>query len=691
VTRTSRWLLVGMFLAIGAILSAQNPPSPGAVSIRLGQAAVPLYGPWKFAVGDSPMDPRTGQPLWADPDFDDSRWETVDLRPKTTAIDPTSGWTGYVPGWTARGHRGYWGYAWYRIKVQEEEFPGQEPQELALWDVDDAYQFFADGRLVGAFGKFRRGKPPVTYWNEPETFELPEKRVKSGPGVVSVTYELAFRVWCEPNTFNQNPDGGGLHIAPVMGNASAVKTHSQEAWTEIIESYATTAARSLIFLVLAIAAGSLVFFDTSDRVYLWLAGVFLLTAIDAACMCLFGWTLVASQTTIYLTTDGLLRPFILGGWVMTWRLWFRLSRPRWVPKVVAALILLYVLSSVLGDDLFYTLTPHAVSAAFRLASVGIGLSFLGLLILAVVQGIRQHGREGWLALPAVVLVGIAQFQVNLLVLHVPTVWYPYGIGVDLGDLANAFLSVVVFVLLLRRLQRSLQHQRLIALDLKQAQEVQRVILPVQRIVLPGFEIESEYRPAREVGGDFFQIIPHEKDGSLLIVAGDVTGKGLKAGMLVALLVGAIRTAAESGSDPAAILGALNRRLLGRGDGATCLALRIARDGGGVLANAGHLPPYLNGAPIANEGSLPLGMIENLDCSVQEFRLSPGDRLLLVSDGVPEATNERGKLFGFERALELIRTQPSAAEIAQTAQEFGQEDDISVISVTMAPVAEPTLV
>ena len=229
-----------------------------------------------------------------------------------------------------------------------------------------------------------------------------------------------------------------------------------------------------------------------------------------------------------------------------------------------------------------------------------------------------------------------------------------------------------------------------ALDVKQAQEVQQVIVPEHRIVLSGFEIESEYRPAREVGGDFFQIIPLADD-SLLIVAGDVAGKGLKAGMMVALLVGAIRTVVEADNDPAAILAALNRRLLGRGDSrATCLALRIARDGAAMLTNAGHLPPYLNGEPIEIEGSLPLGLIETFDCSSVEFRLSPSDRLLLMSDGVPEAMNEQGQLFGFESVLELIRTRPSAAQIAETAQAFGQEDDISVISVTRVRVAEPAL-
>ena len=106
-----------------------------------------------------------------------------------------------------------------------------------------------------------------------------------------------------------------------------------------------------------------------------------------------------------------------------------------------------------------------------------------------------------------------------------------------------------------------------------------MILPEARTTVPGLVIESEYRPAREVGGDFFQIIPHAGDGSLLIVAGDVTGKGLKAGMLVALLVGAIRSTAELNGDPLFILQSLNRRLMGRGEAhATCLALRIAADG-----------------------------------------------------------------------------------------------------------------
>jgi serine phosphatase RsbU (regulator of sigma subunit) len=211
-------------------------------------------------------------------------------------------------------------------------------------------------------------------------------------------------------------------------------------------------------------------------------------------------------------------------------------------------------------------------------------------------------------------------------------------------------------------------------------------------VLAGLTIESEYRPAREVGGDFFQVVPHTSDGSLLIVAGDVTGKGLKAGMLVALLVGAIRSTSDWSTDPVIVLRALNQRLMGRGDAqATCLALRIEADGAVTLANAGHMAPYLNGEPLPMEGALPLGMIEGAESSVMHFQLKPGDKLVLMSDGIAEATDADGQLFGFERVHELLRVATSVAEIANAAQSFGQEDDISVISVTRTAVLAPALV
>jgi serine phosphatase RsbU (regulator of sigma subunit) len=271
-------------------------------------------------------------------------------------------------------------------------------------------------------------------------------------------------------------------------------------------------------------------------------------------------------------------------------------------------------------------------------------------------------------------------------------WFPFGAQVSLANLSNVLVAALIALLLLRRLLKSVRSQRLMALDVKQAQEVQQMILPEAQLALPGLVVESEYRPAREVGGDFFQIIPHKTDGNVLIVAGDVTGKGLKAGMLVALLVGATRMAAELSFDPLFLLQALNRRLMGRSDAqATCLALRIASDGAVTLANAGHIAPYLNGEPIAMEGALPLGMMESAEFSLMHFQLKQDDKLVLMSDGIAEATDAEGHLFGFERVHELLHIATTAAAVANAAQSFGQEDDISVISVTRTLVIEPALV
>lgn len=105
-----------------------------------------------------------------------------------------------------------------------------------------------------------------------------------------------------------------------------------------------------------------------------------------------------------------------------------------------------------------------------------------------------------------------------------------------------------------------------------------------------------------------------------------------------------------------------------------------------LANAGHMPPYLNGETLPMEGALPLGMTESAEFSLH-FQLKPDGRLMLLSDGVAEARDENGRLFGFERVNELLRTATTAAEVAGAAQAFGQKDDISVIAVTRTAVRE----
>jgi hypothetical protein len=674
------WFGIGAWAQTPSAAQLKRAQSGGAAHIRLGQSAVPLYGPWKFTVGDSPVDPLTHAPLWAQPGFDDSKWETVDLTPKNGTFDPVGGYTGYVPGWTAKGHAGYWGYAWYRIRVLLETRPGDELALAGPPDVDDVYQVFDNGGLVGSFGDFS-GRQPVTYYAQPMMFSLPQS---AGGDTGSSTRVLAFRVWMEPEALATQPDAGGFHTAPVLGEAGAVTAGYKLRWLEVARSYLPFAIEAHLYALLALVAFSLIMFDRSDRVYLWIGTVFLLRAVSDALTAFDVWTRHVSIRADSLLSYGFFTPLICAGWVMVWWVWFGRQRPAWLPRAVAGLALLYMISNIIGEELFFTFVPHPIAAAFHMVSLVARLLFLALFAWIIVQGIRSRGLEGWLVLPAILLLGVGIFGGELAVLHIRVVWFPLGVGINLTHEASLLLAATVSLLLLRRLLLSVRRQRLMALDVKQAQEVQQMILPEARTTAPGLVIESEYRPAREVGGDFFQIISRPADGSLLIVAGDVTGKGLKAGMMVALLVGAIRSTAETRTEPGYLLGVLNRRLLGRGDAqATCLALNIARDGKVTLANAGHLPPYLNGEPVAMEGALPLGMIEGAEFSRLCFQLKEGDRLVLISDGIVEATDADGRLFGFERVHEMLRTAISAAELAGAAQSFGQEDDMSVISVTRA--------
>ena len=696
---------------LAAAKPAPQPATPPALlaesqsvaHVTLGQSAVPLYGPWRFTVGDSPIDPKTGQPLWAEPDFDDSKWEAVDLTPKDGASSSIGGLSGYVPGWTAKGHPGYFGYAWYRIRVQVRARHGERLAVAGPANVDDAYQLFDNGALAGHFGDFT-GDKPVVYAAQPKMFPLAQlgsneaitgedktglERAGQG-GTISAdsTRVLAFRLWMEPYTLTMDPEVGGMHSAPVLGEAGAVAAGYQMRWLELIRAYASSVALALLFGLLSVLAFSLILFDRSDRVYLWMGTLFLLIAFSSVLSIIQSWTELLNSSMINLLRNGLAQPLISAAWVMVFWVWFGLKRPPWMPRLTAVLTLLLGISFILGDEDFYGLVPHGVAVQFVTVTLALRVLFFALLLWVVVKGIRQQGVEGWLVLPVAVLWGVSAFRQQLGLLHIRTSWHPFGAQVTLSTFSNLLVAVVIALLLLRRLLQSVRRQRLMALDVKQAQEVQQVILPESRVKLAGLIVESEYLPAREVGGDFFQIIPHKTDGSLLIVAGDVTGKGLKAGMLVALLVGAIRTAAETNDEPEAVLATLNRRLMGRGDAqATCLALRIEADGSATLANAGHMTPYLNGEPLPMEGALPLGMIEGAEFSVMHFKLKVDDKLVVMSDGIAEATDAAGRLFGFERVYELLRTATTAALIATAAQAFGQEDDISVIWVTRTATLE----
>jgi len=241
-----------------------------------------------------------------------------------------------------------------------------------------------------------------------------------------------------------------------------------------------------------------------------------------------------------------------------------------------------------------------------------------------------------------------------------------------GDFTGILVIVIIIFFRFLHVQRD---QERVSNELAAARTVQELLIPQEKPATPGFEVDSVYNPANEVGGDFFHIQTVGADG-MIVVIGDVAGKGLKAAMNVSLLMGALRRSQDR--NPARILESLNRVLAGTESFTTCQAIWFGANGEMVIANAGHLPPYLNSQEISLPGGLPLGVLAEVTCEEARFYLHPGDRVLLLSDGVVEARQPSGELFGFDRVRHF--SQQSAFYIAEAAKSFGQQDDITVLTV-----------
>jgi phosphoserine phosphatase RsbU/P len=250
-------------------------------------------------------------------------------------------------------------------------------------------------------------------------------------------------------------------------------------------------------------------------------------------------------------------------------------------------------------------------------------------------------------------------------------------GPNFLDLAFFLFGICLSVLLALRAWKEWRSRDALQAEFETAREMQQGLVPPV-VDVPGFRIESVYQPAMHVGGDFFYIRPVEA-GGLVLVVGDVSGKGLKAAMTVNLVIGALRTMPPLPSSR--ILAALNRGLVGQTqDGfVTCCAARIDQDGKVTIANAGHLPPYQDGTEVPAIAGLPLGIDAGTEYEESCFFLDRNSCLTFVSDGVVEARGASGELFGFERTLRLSNSGANA--IAQAAIDFGQEDDITVLTLT----------
>jgi hypothetical protein len=674
--RAACGLAVAILLA-GTLPAAQAeaaPPVPVSIShwaeqVVLGSSTVELTGPWKFHRGDDLE--------WAKPEFNDSGWSAMDLTPRVGSRDPFLGTSGFVPGWTVLGDPGYSGYAWYRLKANVQYDPGLTEGGLALKmpdDVDDAYQAYVNGTLIGGLGRFNKNGV-TSYLTLPRSFALP-RDIKSGQ------VAIAIRVWMDPATPLSNPDAGGLHGPPILGQAGPVERMLQLDWDAVNHSQISRFLEAGVLLLAATVAGMLFWLDRKEKAYLWL-GITCVGILLQAFVGLIGnYTAWLPGAFHLLISDAVLKPAVIGLWVIFWTYWFRMGHIPRMHKMVWGFVLASALTiAMTRAPLYGRVIP--LNAVVLLVPLAVILKLLlgAMLIWVAWEGMRRDHTGAWLALPAVGLVALSLYQQELLVLHLPLSIFPFGYAVSISQIAVVVSLNIITVLLMRRFLRSLRLREQWEAEIDQARQIQQLLIPEAIPKIPGYVLESEYRPAQQVGGDFFQILPDEQ-GGVLIIVGDVTGKGLQAGMQVALIVGAIRTIVETSYEPHVVLEALNRRLCNRSKRtesyATCVALHIAAEGKATIANAGHLAPYLNGKEMALTGNLPLGLSEGIQFDQVTITLNHRDRLVMLTDGVIEAKNAKNELFGFNRARSISHL--PASFIVKAAEIFGQEDDITVLSI-----------
>lgn len=222
-----------------------------------------------------------------------------------------------------------------------------------------------------------------------------------------------------------------------------------------------------------------------------------------------------------------------------------------------------------------------------------------------------------------------------------------------------FLNIVTFLILLLILMLELK-DKLLALDeLKIGRAVQLALLPDRNPILPGWEIWLFTRPANDVGGDLVDYL-HIGEDRLGVALGDVAGKGLGAALLMAKLQATLRALAPD-SDSLPELGARMNGILCR-DGlpsrfATLVYLELEPHSGLLhILNAGHMPPIaLRGAALEKLPSVAplLGILPEATYTEQNIDLQPGDLLLVYSDGLTEAYNNKGDFFGDERLLGFL--------------------------------------
>ncbi|MGH3668135.1 MAG: PP2C family protein-serine/threonine phosphatase, partial [Acidimicrobiia bacterium] len=229
----------------------------------------------------------------------------------------------------------------------------------------------------------------------------------------------------------------------------------------------------------------------------------------------------------------------------------------------------------------------------------------------------------------------------------------------LGSLASQVAPAMKVAQLVREQQAEAKERERIHQELQVAALIQQTLLPKELPAIAGWQVDAFYRPARAVGGDFYDFIALE-DGRLGVVIGDVTDKGVPAALVMATCRSMLRAAAQRHSSPSAVLADVNDGLVPEIPPAmfvTCLYAIIDTDAGNVVfANAGHNLPYVRhdgGVLELRATGMPLGLMPGMVYDETKYDMSAGEVMVLTSDGITEAHNAEGEMYGFARLMDRV--------------------------------------
>ncbi len=633
------WLvLLVMVSCVPAVAAAQEhdqEPAPAVLDATQWRTGlVKLLPGWREHEGDDLA--------WAAPDFDDSGWKRIDLDDLGAA----------QPGWR-----------WYRLHVKLK--PGHDHLHLLFAGGEGTYELYIDGvrqdgpGLRSLFGVKRPTEQ--VYSLDDETDLVLALRTHATP---------TYTGWYLP-----------LFLTASVGTPGAIENLRASMESERLYAALPSIAINVLLMLAAFGAFALYRAQRRHSEYLWLGSYLLLLGL--------------SNVLLYCATNGLIPlvynnliadPLIYLFTIMQIQFTFAFAGQR---VMRAWRVYEWALLSPIAISMMVTTGLVPGSRYVLVEAAAILPAALLLPVLLLVWYRRGNREAGWLILPSLLPAATAAIF-DLGSASIFTGWGkldwltdPIRVGpipLQISDVGDLLFVLAIAVVMFFRFTKVSREQARITAELTAAREIQRKLVPETSPEIEGYQVEAAYFPADEVGGDFYQVIGTH-DGGTMVVVGDVSGKGLKAAMTGTLAMGALRVLASEGLGPGAILTRLNGQLAEmRHEGfVTCLCARIAAQGEVTMANAGHLPPYWNGKEMLLEPGLPLCLAEEASYAECAFRLEEGDRLTLLSDGVAEARDARGELFGFERAQAI--SGETANAIAEAALKFGQVDDITVLTLT----------